>query len=224
MRIVKYTDGEKRFFGSALWADQKLLVAGIWSSNRAYLWLAECKLDAWTKNLQRRYAAWGRLKQCIGATVPRKQPQQAIDEDISTWAQQRTSFGPPQSADAAIAQLKQKFAYTGGGLLDFTRKIYFSTQQPLALVLVMPQSFSESAHKAFGSGVIFGQACRLCRLFVVKVFASQLAASGLVASQIRVSAPFRGAGKQLAGEADKRREGRPGCFGQSRSAQSQGGS
>ncbi|HNK45946.1 MAG TPA: hypothetical protein PKL17_14250, partial [Pseudomonadota bacterium] len=55
----------------------------------------------------------------------------AIDEDIQYLGAAADIFRTAASADAAIAQLKQKFAYTGGGLLDYSTKIYFSTcKQP----------------------------------------------------------------------------------------------
>ena len=130
LRIVKYTDGESSTSAALYGADQKLLVAGDLVYNRAYLWLAECKLDAWTKNLQA-LRSLGPIETVYpGHGAPEATPA-AIDEDIQYLGAAADIFRTAASADAAIAQLKQKFAYTGGGLLDYSTKIYFSTcKQP----------------------------------------------------------------------------------------------
>lgn len=126
LRIVKYQDGESATAAALYGPDQKLLVAGDLVYNRAYLWLAECKLDAWTKNLQG-LRSLGPIEKVYPGHGAAEATPAAIDENIAYLGAAATILQTAPSADDAIAQLKQKFAYTGGGLLDYSTKIYFGS-------------------------------------------------------------------------------------------------
>ncbi len=126
LRIVKYTDGESTTAAALYGGDQKLFVAGDLLYNRAYLWLAECKLDAWTKNLQG-LSSLGPIEEVYPGHGTAPATQAVISENIQYLSGAGNILQTASTADDAIAQIKQKYSYTGGGLLDYSTKIYFSS-------------------------------------------------------------------------------------------------
>lgn len=125
LRIVKLSDGESASAAALYGSRQKLLVAGDLLYNRAYLWLAECKSEAWAQNLKGLSSLGGIEQVFPGHGAPLATPA-IVDENLQYLATVVPILQSAASADDAIAQVKQKYSYTGGGLLDYSTKIFFS--------------------------------------------------------------------------------------------------
>ncbi|MBP6609089.1 MAG: MBL fold metallo-hydrolase [Deltaproteobacteria bacterium] len=125
LRIVKLSDGESPSAAALYGSRQKLLVAGDLIYNRAYLWLAECKTDAWTQNLKN-IRSLGPIEQIYPGHGAAPATAAIIDENLQYLATVPPIFQVAATAADAIAQVKQKYSYTGGGLLDYSTQIYFS--------------------------------------------------------------------------------------------------
>lgn len=125
LQIVKLPEGEA-VASAVLYAPrQQLLFAGDNVYNRAYLWLAECKTDAWVSNLDR-LRALGGLAQIYPGHGPAPATAAVLDEDAAYLKEVVAIFKAAPDAAEGIKQVRQKYpGYTGGGLLDFSTPGYF---------------------------------------------------------------------------------------------------
>jgi glyoxylase-like metal-dependent hydrolase (beta-lactamase superfamily II) len=125
LQVVKLPEGEA-VASAVLYAPrQQLLFAGDNVYNRAYLWLAECKTDGWTANLDR-LRALGGLSQIYPGHGPAPATAAVLDEDAAYLKDAVAIFRAAPNAAEGIKQVRQKYpSYTGGGLLDFSTPGYF---------------------------------------------------------------------------------------------------
>jgi glyoxylase-like metal-dependent hydrolase (beta-lactamase superfamily II) len=126
LQIIKLTDGEASVSAVLYGARQKQLFAGDHLYNRAYLWLAECKVDAWKQNIER-LRGLGEL----GAVYPGHGPAPAtaavLDENLAYLTDVPAIFKSAATAMDGITQVKQKYpSYTGAGLLEYSTPPYFT--------------------------------------------------------------------------------------------------
>ena len=125
LRIVKLTDGESASAAALYGSRHKLLVAGDLLYNRAYLWLAECKSEAWAQNLKG-LSSLGGIEQVYPGHGASPATAAIIDENLQYLATVVPILQNATTAADAIAQVKQKYSYTGGGLLEYSTNIFFS--------------------------------------------------------------------------------------------------
>jgi glyoxylase-like metal-dependent hydrolase (beta-lactamase superfamily II) len=125
LQIVKLSDGESPSSAALYGSRQKLLISGDLLYNHAYLWLAECKSDAWISNL-RSISTLGAIEQVYPGHGAAPAAATVIDEDIQYISTVIPILQSATTAADAIAKVKQRYGYTGSGLLDYSTQIYFS--------------------------------------------------------------------------------------------------
>lgn len=126
LQIVRLSDGEAGVSAVLYGARQKQLFAGDHVYNRAYLWLAECKVDGWKQNIER-LRGLGEL----GAIYPGHGAAPAtaavLDENLAYLRDVPAIFKTAATAMDGITQVKQKYpSYTGTGLLEYSTPPYFT--------------------------------------------------------------------------------------------------
>lgn len=125
LQVVKLSDGESPSAAALYGSRQKLLISGDLLYHRAYLWLAECKSDAWVSNL-RSLSRLGPIEQVYPGHGAAPATASVIDENIEYLGTVVPILQSANSVSDAIAKVKQRYSYTGGGLLDYSTQIYFS--------------------------------------------------------------------------------------------------
>ena len=125
LQIVKLSDGESASAAALYGSRQKLIVSGDLIYNRAYLWLAECKSDAWVNNL-RSLSSLGAIEQVYPGHGAAPATASVIDENLEYISTVIPILQSANTAADAITKVKQRYSYTGGGLLDYSTQIYFS--------------------------------------------------------------------------------------------------
>jgi glyoxylase-like metal-dependent hydrolase (beta-lactamase superfamily II) len=115
--------GESEVSAGLAIKDAKAFVAGDLIYNKAHLWLAECKLDGWTQNLDF-IAAMNFETYYPGHGV--KATATVVDEDKQYLVDVPPILTAATMPDAAVAEVKMKYPdWTGDGLLQFSTQMYF---------------------------------------------------------------------------------------------------
>ncbi len=125
LQVVKLSDGESPSAAALYGSRQKLLISGDLLYHRAYLWLAECRTDAWVSNL-RSLSSLGDIEQVYPGHGAAPATASVIDENIQYLATVVPILQGASSVSDAITKVKQRYSYTGGGLLDYSTQIYFA--------------------------------------------------------------------------------------------------
>jgi glyoxylase-like metal-dependent hydrolase (beta-lactamase superfamily II) len=126
LQIIKLTDGEASVSAALYGARQKQVFAGDNLYSRSYLWLAECKIDAWKQNIER-IRGLGALDAVYPGHGPAPATAAVLDENLSYLSDVPAIFKSAATAMDGITQVKQKYpGYTGAGLLEYSTPMYFA--------------------------------------------------------------------------------------------------